>query len=144
MDPQTRAEACAAAMLEEDAASRGMGILLEEVRPGHARCSLQVRADHLNGHGICHGGVIFTLADTAFAVACNSYNARVVAQHNSISYLAPATLGTTLIAEAEEVSRAGRSGIYDVRVLQGETLIAVFRGASRQVSGTHLPEGGED
>lgn len=138
MDPQTLAEASAAAMLDEDAASRGMGIALVQVRPGRARCSLVVRADHLNGHGICHGGVIFTLADTAFAVACNSYNQRVVAQHNSISYLAPARSGQELIAEAVEVSRSGRSGIYDVTVTQGETVVAVFRGASRQVQGQHV------
>ncbi|WP_424966462.1 hydroxyphenylacetyl-CoA thioesterase PaaI [Dinoroseobacter sp. S375] len=139
MDPQTLAEASAAAMLDEDAASRGMGIALVQVRPGAARCHLMVRADHLNGHGICHGGVIFTLADTAFAVACNSYNQRVVAQHNSISYLAPARSGEELIAEAVEVSRSGRSGIYDVTVTQGETVVAVFRGASRQVQGQHVP-----
>lgn len=144
MDPQTLAEASAAAMLAEDAASRGLGIVVDAVRPGQARCSLEVQPEHLNGHGICHGGVIFTLADTAFAVACNSYNQRVVAQHNSISYLAPAVSGSRLVAEAAEVSRTGRSGIYDVRVLQGDTLIALFRGTSRQVRGTHVPEAQDD
>jgi len=140
MTPQTRAEASAAAMLAEDAASRAMGICLDHVSPGRARCVLRVGAEHLNGHGICHGGIIFTLADTAFAVACNSYNQKVVAQHNSISYLAPAAPGADLVAEATEVARAGRSGLYDVIVRDGDTVIAVFRGASRVISGAHFAE----
>lgn len=100
MDPQTRAEACAAAMLAEDAASRGLGITPNRVAPGAASCALHVCPAHLNGHGICHGGIIFTLADTAFALACNSYNQKVVAQHNTISYLAPGRAGARLVAEA--------------------------------------------
>lgn len=140
MTPQTRAEASAAAMLAEDAASRSLGIMLEQVAPGMASCSLRVEARHLNGHGICHGGFIFTLADTAFAVACNSYNQKAVAQHNTISYLAPGRAGAVLLAEAVEVSRSGRSGIYDVTVRDGATIIALFRGASRQIGGTHVPE----
>lgn len=140
MTPQTRAEASAAAMLAGDAASRSLGITLEEVGPGTACCSLRVEDGHLNGHGICHGGFIFTLADTAFAVACNSYNQKAVAQHNTISYLAPGRAGALLRAEAVEVSRSGRSGVYDVTVRDGATIIALFRGASRQIGGTHVPE----
>lgn len=140
MDPQDRAEAVAAAMLEKDTASRVLGIVLDQVAPGLATCSLRVAPDHLNGHGICHGGVIFTLADTAFAVACNSYNQKAVAQHNTISYLKPGRSGALLVAKAQEVARTGRSGIYDVTVFDGTTRIALFRGASRQIEGQHVSE----
>jgi acyl-CoA thioesterase len=140
MDPQTRAEACADAMLAADAASRRLGITLDRVAPGAATCVLEVGDGHLNGHGICHGGIIFTLADTAFAVACNSYNHKAVAQHNTISYLAPGREGARLVAEAVEVSRSGRSGIYDVTVHDGVTVIALFRGASRLIGGQHVAE----
>lgn len=140
MDPQARAEESAVAMLAKDEASRRLGIALEDVRPGRAVCSMRVTEAHLNGHGMCHGGFLFTLADTAFAVACNSYNQKAVAQHNSISYLAPGRLDAFLVARATEVSRTGRSGIYDVVILDGTTKIAVFRGASRQVGGQHFRE----
>lgn len=140
MDAQIRAEVSAAALLAEDAASRGLGILLEEVGPGYATCSLRVGPAHLNGHGTCHGGVLFTLADTAFAVACNSYNQRVVAQHATISYLAPGRAGALLVAKAREVSRTGRSGTYDVTVFDGVTKIALLRGAARQSGGQHVAE----
>ncbi|WP_425093035.1 hydroxyphenylacetyl-CoA thioesterase PaaI [Tropicimonas sp. S265A] len=140
MKPQDRAEASAAALLAEDAASRSLGITLEHVAPGFAAMTMRVEDWLLNGHGICHGGFVFTLADTAFAVACNSYNRRVVAQHNVITYLAPGLRGTTLRAEAIEISRTGRSGLYDVSVWDGQTKIAEFRGASREVSGRHFNE----
>lgn len=114
---------------------------LDEVGPGRAVISMPVRADMANGHGICHGGFIFTLADSAFAFACNSYNHRVVAQHNSITYLAPGHLGEQLTATAVEVSRAGRSGIYDVTVTGADgRQLALFRGHSRQIKGTHFEE----
>lgn len=143
MTPEDRAKRAAAAMWEKDAASRWMGVSLDDVGPGHARLSLTVRPEHLNGHGICHGGVIFTLADTAFAFACNSHNRVAVAQHNSISYLSPGQGGETLTAEAREVSLTGRSGLTDVTVTGGDgRIVALFRGASRQIAGTHFPEGG--
>ncbi|MDJ0857735.1 MAG: hydroxyphenylacetyl-CoA thioesterase PaaI [Dinoroseobacter sp.] len=141
MKPQDRAETSAAAMLADDTASRALGITLEHVAPGFAAMTMRVEDWHLNGHGICHGGVIFTLADTAFAVACNSYNRRVVAQHNMITYIAPVESGATLRAEAVEVSRTGRSGLYDVGVWDGQTKVAEFRGASRELDGRHFREG---
>jgi acyl-CoA thioesterase len=140
MTPQNRAEACAAVMLADDAASRSLGITLEHVAPGFAAMTMRVEDWLLNGHGICHGGFVFTLADTAFAVACNSYNRRVVAQHNVITYLAPGRRGATLRAEAIEVARTGRSGLYDVSVWDAQTKIAEFRGASREIAGRHFDE----
>jgi acyl-CoA thioesterase len=94
-----------------------------------------------NGHATCHGGYIFTLADSAFAFACNTYDQRTVAQHVSITYIAPAFVGDRLAATAREVSRRGRGGIYDVRVTnQNDEQIAEFRGHSRTVKGTLLPD----
>jgi acyl-CoA thioesterase len=110
-------------------------------RSGHRAHVLIVAPHHLNGHGICHGGFIFTLADSAFAFACNSHNRIAVAQHNSISYLSPGKGGETLTAEAREVSLTGRSGLTDVTVTGGDgRIVALFRGASRQIAGTHFPE----
>ncbi len=141
MTPQERAERSAAAMWAGDAASKHLGMVLDTVGPGHAILSFTVRPEHLNGHGICHGGYIFTLADSAFAFACNSYNRLVVAQHNAITYLSPGQEGERLIAEAAEVSRSGRSGVYDVTVTGGDgRKLALFRGASRQIDGTHFKE----
>jgi len=139
--PQTRAEKVAAGMLKRDRAAAGLGIALKQVAPGQATMSLTVHERHLNGHDICHGGIIFTLADTAFAFACNSYNQIVVAQHNTISFIAPAEVGETLIAQARETSKTGRNGIYDVEV-SNETgrLIAHFRGCSRVIQGAHFDE----
>lgn len=141
MTEQERAERSAASMWAADKASQALAMVLENIGPGRAAFSMQVGAQMLNGHGICHGGYIFTLADTAFAFACNSYNHRVVAQHNSISYLSPGRPGERLHAAALEVSRTGRSGIYDV-VVSGEDgrIIAQFRGHCRQISGQHFPE----
>jgi acyl-CoA thioesterase len=134
------AKACAAAMWSEDKASAGLGMVLEAVSPGRAELSMPISEAMVNGHGICHGGFIFTLADSAFAFACNSYNQRVVAQHCSITYLAPGRLGDRLRAEAREVSRQGRSGIYDIEVKnQTGALIALFRGHSRTVKGEFFP-----
>ena len=139
---QERADKAAVVMWADDAASKGLGIVLDSVAPGQAVATLQVEERHLNGHKTCHGGFIFTLADTAFAFACNSYNHRVVAQQNAISFLAAAKLGDTLIATAHEVSRTGRTGVYDVIVRTDNGAdIAAFRGNSRQVSGTHFTEG---
>lgn len=119
-------------MWSEDRASQALGMVLEDVGPGTARMAMIV-ADHMtNGHGMCHGGFIFTLADSAFAFACNSHNQRAVAAQGAISFLAPAQRGEKLLAIAEERQRAGRSGIYDVRVTGGDgRIIAEFRGYSR-------------
>ena len=135
MTPDERARRSAEVLLEHDRASRELGIELESVGPGRARCRLAVAERHVNGHGTCHGGVLFALADTAFAVACNARNRPAVAQHNTITYLAPAHAGDALVAEAEEVALRGRGGVCDVRVVReadGET-IALFRGSSRIV-----------
>src|SRR4051812_6688431 len=119
-------------MYDDDAASRALGVTISKVAAGTAVAAMPVREDMVNGHGICHGGLIFTLADTAFAYACNTYNERAVAQHCAVTFLRPARLGQVLVAVAEERARAGRSGIYDVTVRTGEgTTIAEFRGNSR-------------
>jgi len=108
---------------------------------GSATMTLEVQAHHCNGHGMCHGGVIFLLADSAFAFACNSRNQVTVAQHNMISFIASGQLGDTLTAQATEVSLTGRSGIYDVRVTnQDGVIIAEMRGMSRAITGQLFPE----
>ncbi|MEL6521628.1 MAG: hydroxyphenylacetyl-CoA thioesterase PaaI [Pseudomonadota bacterium] len=141
MTPKERAEKSAAAMWHEDRASGWLGMSLDLVDEGTAVLSLTVETHHTNGHGMCHGGIIFALADSAFAFACNSRNQATVAQHNSITYIAPAKAGDQLIATATEVSLSGRSGIYDVRVTnQDGTVIAEFRGGSRTVRGTLFEE----
>ncbi len=141
MTPDELAKACADSMWADDSASQALGFEIEEVTAGRARLSMTVREDMLNGQRICHGGFIFTLADSAFAFACNSYNQFVVAQHCAISFIAPAYEGDRLIATAKEVTRYGRSGIYDISVAREDgAVIAEFRGQSRSVKGTHLPE----
>lgn len=133
-DPQTVALATAEAMIQRDNATRGMGIALAEIRPGYARMQMTVRSDMLNGHQTCHGGFIFTLADSAFAFACNSYNIVTVAAGCSIDYLAPGFAGDVLQAEAVEQSRSGKTGIYDIAVTnQDGKKIALFRGKSHQL-----------
>ena len=142
MDPQALAEACAEAMWADDTASQGLGMELLSVAPGQATLAMTITEAMANGHGSCHGGFIFTLADSAFAFACNSYNQRTVAQHCDISFLLPVKKGERLTATAKERQRIGRSGIYDIAVTNeaGET-IAEFRGRSRTVAGTLLAEG---
>lgn len=136
------AQKSAKAMWAKDAASKWLGASLDAVGPGTATMSMTVEKHHTNGHDICHGGYIFTLADSAFAFACNSYNRIVVAQHNTITYIAPGKRGDRLTAEAREVTRYGRSGIYDVTVTNQEgALIASFRGASRAIEGKHFDDG---
>ncbi|MGJ8569993.1 MAG: hydroxyphenylacetyl-CoA thioesterase PaaI [Hoeflea sp.] len=138
---QQRAERSSEAMLKDDHTTKGMGMTVEAVGPGMATLSMVVRKDHLNGHGSCHGGAIFTLADSAFAFACNSHNKVTVAQHCSVTFLAPGREGDRLTATAREVTLAGRSGIYDVTVTRKDGVaIAEFRGLSRTVSGTHFDE----
>ncbi|MCS6623907.1 hydroxyphenylacetyl-CoA thioesterase PaaI [Roseibacterium beibuensis] len=140
MSPQELAEASAQAMWNDDSASQRLGMVLDHVAPGAATLSMTITGAMSNGHGNCHGGYIFTLADSAFAFACNSYNAVTVAQHCSVTYLQPVRIGDRLTATATEVSRRGRSGIYDIRITnQDGAHVAEFRGHSRTVSGTHLP-----
>jgi acyl-CoA thioesterase len=138
---QELAEACAEAMWSTDWASQRLGMRLEHVGPGEATLSMEVTEAMLNGHGSAHGGFIFSVADSAFAFACNTHNQRAVAYQVSITYMAPGRRGDRLTATAREVYRAGRNGIYDVRVTndRGEP-VAEFRGHSRTVKGTHLPE----
>ena len=128
-------------MWARDDASKWLGARLDAVGPGTASMSMMVEKHHTNGHDICHGGFIFTLANSAFAFACNSYNQIAVAQHNTISFIAPGFCGDRLTAQAREISRNGRSGLYDVRVTnQDGRLIAEFRGASRIVKGVHFED----
>jgi acyl-CoA thioesterase len=126
-------------MWAEDDASKGLGMEIVEVGPGHATLAMNVRPDMVNGQRIAHGGFIFTLADSAFAFACNSHNERVVAAQGQITFIKPGKLGDRLVATAREITRGGRSGIYDVRVTVGEVVIAEFRGHSRVIPGTWLP-----
>jgi acyl-CoA thioesterase len=144
VDAEHLAKACAEAMWAEDRASRGLGIVLVSVGPGRAELQMTV-ADHMvNGHRICHGGFIFTLADSAFAFACNTYNQRTVAQHCAVTFLAPGKLGDRLTARCVEVYRRGRAGIYDITVTRADgAVIAEFRGHSRTIEGELVPDTGE-
>jgi acyl-CoA thioesterase len=140
MTPQELAEASAKVMWNDDPASQRLGMTLDHIAPGEATLSMTITEAMSNGHGNCHGGYIFALADSAFAFACNSYNQLAVAQHCSITYLSPGRIGDRLTATAKEVSRRGRSGIYDIRITnQSGEHVAEFRGHSRTVKGTHLP-----
>jgi acyl-CoA thioesterase len=133
---QHLAERVAEGMYASDRASRGLGIRIESVAPGHAEMTMTVRDDMLNGHAICHGGFIFLLADSTFAFACNSYNRNTVAQGCSIDYLAPAHAGDVLRASAVERSRTGRTGVYDIEVRnQHGRTVALFRGKSYRIDG---------
>ncbi|WHA43334.1 hydroxyphenylacetyl-CoA thioesterase PaaI [Agrobacterium larrymoorei] len=141
LSPQALAEACAKAMWDEDNASRHLGMEILSVAPGKAAITMTITENMTNGVGTCHGGYMFTLADSAFAFACNTYNQRTVAQHCSVTFIAPALKGDRLTATAHEVLRKGRSGIYDIRITNQEgEQIAEFRGHSRTIKGTHLPE----
>jgi acyl-CoA thioesterase len=141
MNSQQRAERAAHVMWAADTASQQMGMRIEEVGPGRAVLSMEVQSHHLNGHRICHGGFIFTLADSAFAFACNSYNQLTVAQENQITFLAPGQLGERLTATAQEQARTGRSGVYDVTVTGADgRKVALMRGLSRTVKGQHFAE----
>ena len=135
-EAQALAERVAAAMFAKDRASQMMGMRIVKVGPGRAELTMTVRADMLNGHATCHGGFIFTLADSAFAFACNSNNQTTVASGAGIDFIAPAREGDVLTAAAEERSATGRTGVYDITVRnqRGET-IALFRGKSHRVKG---------
>ena len=125
-------------MWESDRASQGLGMEVVSVEPGKATLTIKVGEAMTNGHGTAHGGFIFALADSAFAFACNSYGETTVAAHCSISYIRPGRLGDLLTAEAREVSRSGRSGIYDVRVSADGVTIAEFRGHSRSLGSSFI------
>ena len=136
VDAQRLAERAAEALFGRDTTAKMLGILVVGVSPGYARVTMTVRSDMVNGHRTCHGGLIFTLADSAFAVSCNSHNESTVAAAASIDFLAPAFEGDELSAEGTELWRSGRTGIYEVTVTnqRGER-IALFRGRSHRVGG---------
>ena len=134
-DAEAVARRSAAAMWEGDAASRALGMEIVAVGPGTATLRMTVTGAMTNGHGTCHGGYLFTLADSAFGFACNSHGDHAVAQHGAITFVRPGRLGDELVAEARQVSRSGRSGLYDVTVRAAGAVVAEFRGASRTTGG---------
>ncbi|MBF4161157.1 hydroxyphenylacetyl-CoA thioesterase PaaI [Nocardioides sp. CBS4Y-1] len=139
-DPTLLARACAEALWAGDAASQALGMSLESVGPGTSRVRMTVRDDMVNGYGHCHGGILSALADTAFAFACNSRDVVTVAAGFDITFLSPGLLGALLVAEAQEVALRGRSGLYDVTVRDGDTVVAEFRGRSRALGRPILEE----
>ena len=139
LSPDDLARACADAMWKEDDASKGLGMEIVEIKPGQATLTMTVKPNMVNGQRIAHGGFIFTLADSAFAFACNTHNERSVAGQGNITFIRPGKLDDLLVATAREISRSGRSGIYDVRVTAGDLVIAEFRGHSRTIDGIWLP-----
>jgi acyl-CoA thioesterase len=140
--PQDVAQACGDAMRQADRASAALGMHIASIGPGTAVLTMTVRADMLNGLQTCHGGLVATLADSAFAFACNSYNEATVASGFDIHLVAAAQLADVLTATAHEVSRSGRTGVYDVTVnnQRGDT-VAVFRGRSYAIKGKALVDG---
>ncbi len=142
MSPQAIADAARDAMWKDDRASKALGMQILAVGPGTATVTMTVRDDMLNSHEICHGGLITTLADTAFAFACNAYNEVTVASGFDVNLLAVARRGDVLTASATEVSKAGRTGVYDIGVHNQDGLaVAVFRGRSYTMKGKHLVAG---
>jgi acyl-CoA thioesterase len=139
LSPDQLARACADAMWAEDDASKGLGMEIVEVGPGRATLAMTVKPHMVNGQRIAHGGFIFLLADSTFAFACNSRNERAVAAQCDITFIRPGKLGDRLVATAHEISRSGRSGIYDIQVTTDDVVIAEFRGHSRTIAGTWLP-----
>ena len=134
-DADDLARDVAAHMFAREGTSRAWGVALEDVREGYARAALTVRADMLNGHGICHGAMVFAIADTAFQYACNSRNTPTVAQSASIAFVSAAREGERLVAEAKEAALEGRTGVYDIVVRSGERVVASFQGLSRSIGG---------
>lgn len=136
LTPQQTAEHVRDGMFARDKAAKGLAMRITHMAPGQATIEMAVRDDMLNGFDICHGGYITTLGDTAFAYACNSYNEMTVASGLSVDFVAPGKPGDTLIAEAREISQAGRTGVYDVHIRnhKGEA-IALFRGRSYRMKG---------
>jgi len=140
MTPDELAAKVAQAMLAAEGTGPAWGITIEEARAGYARLSMTLRADMLNGHGIVHGGMVFALADTAFAYVCNGGNEKAVAAQASIVFLGSAAAGETLIAEAQELASAGRSGVTRVAVCTAEgRAVAEFTGYSRTLGGEVVP-----
>ncbi|MBX3519145.1 MAG: hydroxyphenylacetyl-CoA thioesterase PaaI [Xanthobacteraceae bacterium] len=140
MDALAIAKASADKMWSEDEASRALGMEIVSVAPGKATMTMTVTGNMVNGHKICHGGYIFLLADSTFAFACNTYNQITVAQQCAVTFIRPGKLGDKLRADAMEVSKSGRSGIYDITVTrQDGTVIAEFRGHSRAIEGEIVP-----
>ena len=144
MTPEDIARASAEAMWSDDRASQALGMSIDRVGPGNATLRMTVRPDMVNGHDTGHGGFTFTLADSAFAFACNSYNRRTVAAGAEIRFRAPTRAGDELVATAVERSREGRDGTYDVTVTAGETVVATFVGRSREIGGVLWPGGGAE
>jgi len=136
--PEETARRSAEAMWAGDRASQALGMSLDAVGPGTATLSMTVRDDMVNGHSIGHGGLTFTLADSAFAFACNSYNRVTVAASAEIRFLRPTRLGDRLVATATERERHDRDGVYDVLVTVGDEVVAVFTGRSKEIGGTLL------
>jgi len=136
MSPEEIAKSCSENMHEQDFAAQALGIKIVSSQPNTATLEMKIRKDMVNGHDICHGGMIFTLCDTAFAHACNNTNKVTVASGCNIDFIAPAHQGETLTAIAKERSRSGRTGVFDVEVFnQKSELLAVFRGKSYQIRG---------
>jgi acyl-CoA thioesterase len=141
--PQQIADRVREGMFRNDRASKWLGMQILQVAPGKAVLQMTVRDQMLNGHDICHGGLITTLADSAFAFACNSYDELTVASGFAVDLLAPGRLGDVLTATCHEVSKAGRTGVYDCEVTnQNGQRIAVFRGRSYTVKGKPAVAGG--
>lgn len=140
VDPAVLATACAEVMWASDRASQSLGMELESVTPGRARLSMVVRPDMVNGHDLCHGGLVAALADSAFAFACNSHGTVTVASGFDVQLLESARIGDKLVADAREVALRGRSGVYDVTVRCGEKVVAEFRGRSRSLGRPILEE----
>jgi len=134
--PEETAHRSAEAMWSSDRATRGLDMTLDAVGPGTATVSMTVRDDMVNGHAIGHGGFTFTLADSAFAFACNSYNRATVAAGAEIRFRRPTHLGDRLVATATERERSGRDGVYDVQVTVGDEVVAIFTGRSKEIGGS--------
>jgi acyl-CoA thioesterase len=140
LTPERLAKTVAETMYRKDTAAQHLGIALKELSPGRAVMTMRVADFMLNGHAICHGGYVFTLADTAFAYACNTYNQNTVAQAAQINFLKAVLPDSLLTATAEEQSRTGRTGLYDITVRDdtGQT-VALFRGSSHTIKGQVIP-----
>lgn len=141
MTPQERADQVRRLMFADDTTAQDLGMEILEMRPGMARLQMRIRPQMTNGHGICHGGYIFILADTAFAYSCNSHNQRAVAAGAQIDFVAPVHRDELLTAQAQEQHLAGRTGVYDVRVTRANgELVALFRGKSATIKGQFFEE----
>ena len=141
LTPDERAYKSSDAMVSADSAFRRLGARLESMSAGSAKVFLKIKQEHINGHGFCHGGVIFTLADATFGFACNSYNVKAVAQNCSITYIRPVKEKDALTSKAEEIEKFGRSAIYDVKIKnQNDDLVAIFRGHSRYIGANLFDE----